>query len=177
MNTCAHGQLIPERAMPRSARTFTFTAPMERMTSRFAWHYVEFPHDVNELFGKRGAVRVKCVINGVAVDRSLMPTKSGYHILVLGSELRKKAGIQKVGDPVQVELRLDPEPNRIDIPEELAETLDFFPEMKAAWDQLKPGMQRSMCYWVSSGRTVVTRAKRVAGLLRRFETGEFQVGK
>lgn len=82
-----------------------------------------------------------------------------------------------MGYPVQVELRLDPEPNRVDIPEELAETLDFFPEMKAAWDQLKPGMQRSMCYWVSSGRTVVTRAKRVAGLLRRFETGEFQVGK
>lgn len=32
--------------------TWSFIAPLERMTNRFAWHYVEFPHDVHELFGK-----------------------------------------------------------------------------------------------------------------------------
>ena len=62
-------------------------------------------------------------------------------------------------------------------PVALAETLDFIPEMKAAWDQLTPGMKRNMCYWVRSGKTVPTRAKRVAELLRRFETGYFQVGQ
>ncbi|MBK9515430.1 MAG: DUF1905 domain-containing protein [Flavobacteriales bacterium] len=138
---------------------------------------MEFPHDVEELFGKRGDVRVKCLVNGVAVDRALMPTKSGYHILVFGGDLRKKAGIRKVGDLVSVELRLDPEPDRIPIPEALAETLDFLPEMKAAWDALTPGMQRSMCYWVGSAKTEATQAKRVAELLRRFEDGDFQVGK
>lgn len=157
--------------------TWKFTAPLERMTSRFAWSYVEFPHDVKELFGKRGDVRVKCLINGVAADRALMPTKSGFHILVLGGDLRKKAGIKKPGDLVQVELWLDPEPDRITIPEELAETLDFIPEMKAAWDKLTPGMQRSMCYWVGSAKTAPTKAKRIAELLRRFEAGDFQVGK
>jgi uncharacterized protein YdeI (YjbR/CyaY-like superfamily) len=49
--------------------------------------------------------------------------------------------------------------------------------MKAAWDQLKPGMKRNMCYWVGSAKTEATQAKRVAELLRRFETGHFQVGK
>ena len=147
------------------------------MTGRFAWSYVEFPHDVKELFGKRGEVRVKTLINGVAADRALMPTKSGYHILVLGGDLRKQAGIKKPGDLVNVELWLDPEPDRIDIPEELAETLDFIPEMKAAWDKLTPGMKRSMCYWVGSAKTELTQAKRIAELLRRFEAGQFQVGK
>jgi len=164
--------------MPKKKpQTWTFTAPLERMTGRFAWSYVEFPHDVKELFGKRGEVRVKCLMNGVPVDRALMPTKSGYHILVLGGDLRKKANVKKPGDPVHVELWLDPEPDRINIPEELADTMDFIPEMKAAWNTLTPGMQRSMCYWVDSGKTVETRAKRVAELLRRFETGHFQVGK
>lgn len=158
-------------------KTFRFTAPLERMTGRFAWSYVEFPHDVKTLFGKRGEVRVKTLINGVAADRALMPAKSGYHILVLGGELRKKAGIRNLGDPVRVELWLDPEPNRINVPEALAETLDFLPEMKAAWDRLTPGMKRSMCYWVGSAKTAATQAKRVAELLRRFETGHFQVGK
>ena len=95
----------------------------------------------------------------------------------MGGDLRKKAGIKRPGDMVTIELWLDPEPDRIDIPEELAETLDFIPEMKAAWDQLKPGMKRSMCYWVGSAKTAPTRAKRIAELLRRFESGYFQVGQ
>ncbi len=163
--------------MAKKPKIYKFTATLERMTGRFAWSYVEFPYDVKDLFGKRGDVRVKCLINGVATDRALMPTKSGYHIIVMGGELRKKAGIKRVGDPVKMELWLHPEPDRIDIPEDLAETLDFIPEMKAAWNKLTPGMKRNMCYWVGSAKTAPTRAKRIAELLRRFESGYFQVGK
>lgn len=156
---------------------FKFTAPLERMSGKFAWSYVEFPHDVQELFGKRGEVRVKTVINGVAADRALMPTKSGYHILVFGGDLRKKAGIKKPGDVVRVELWLDPEPDRINIPEELAETLDFMPELKKIWDKLTPGMQRNVCYWVGSAKTTPTRAKRIADVMQKLESGYFQLSQ
>lgn len=162
------------RIMPRKSHVIhRFTAPLERMSGKFAWHYVEFPHDVPELFGERGEVRVKCMINGVAADRALMPTKSGVHILVFGGDLRKKAGIKKPGDMVRIELWLDPEPDRVAIPEDLAETLDFMPEMKRAWEKLTPGMQRNMCYWVDSGKTAPTRAKRIAELMQRLESGYF----
>lgn len=160
-------------ATRKAASVFRFTAPLERMTGRFAWHFVEFPHDVHELFGKRGEVRVKCIINGVAADRALMPTKSGMHIIILGADMRRQTGVRKPGDLAKVELWLDPEPDRVSIPEELADTLDFLPEMKSKWDLLSPGMQRSMCYWVSSAKTTPTRAKRVAEILRRIETGLF----
>jgi hypothetical protein len=165
---------MPPRKKPQ---TWKFTAPLERMTGRFAWSYVEFPHDVKELFGKRGEVRVKVLVNGVATDRALIPTKSGYHMIVLGGDIRKQAGIRSPGNLVKVELWLDPEPDRINMPEELAETLDFIPEMKAAWEKLTPGMKRGMCYWVGSAKTEPTKAKRIAELLRRFEAGNFQVGK
>ena len=150
-------------------RIYRFTAPLERMDGRFAWNYLEFPHDVKELFGKRGEVRVKCLFNGIAADRALMPAKSGYHILVLSGDLRKQAGIRKPGDPVRVELWLDPEPDRIDLPEELADTLDFIPEMKTAWDEQKPGMQRSMSYWVRSAKANMrgTGCRTVAPFRRR----------
>lgn len=164
--------------MPKKPKqTYKFTAPMERMDGRFAWSYVEFPHDVEKLFGKKGNVRVKGTINGVAVDRALMPTKSGYHIIILGGDIRRAAKIKKVGQLVQVEVWLNTEPTKMDIPEELADTLDFIPEMKAAWDKLNPGMQRNMCYWVGTAKTTATRAKRVAELLRRFDSGYFQVGQ
>lgn len=151
--------------------SYRFTAALERMSGKFAWSYVEFPHDVKELFGKRGEVRVKCLINGVAVDRALMPTKSGIHIIALSAALRKKAGIKAPGDPVHIELWRDPDPDRIDVPEELAETLDFMPEMKRAWDKLTPGLRRSMCHWINGGKTLPTRAARVTEVIRRLETG------
>ena len=65
----------------------------------------------------------------------------------------------------------NPDQDEVIVPEELLDTLDFMPEMKAAWDKLTPGMKRNMCYWVGSGKTVATRAKRVAEILRRSETG------
>ena len=158
---------------PKKREIYRFTAPMERMTGRFAWCYIEFPHDVEKLFGKKGNVRVQCILNGVKTDRALMPTKSGYHIIVLGGDLRRQMKVKKPGDMVQVELWLHPEPQKVDIPEELAETLDFMPEVKALWDRFNPGMQRSLCYWVSSAKTTPTRAKYVAELLRRLESGYF----
>ncbi len=164
-------------AKKSTPKTYRFTAPMERQKTDYTWYYVEFPHDVEQEFGTKSRVRIKGLINGVAVDRALMPTKSGYHIIILGGDIRRAPKIKAVGDLVSVELWLDPEPDRIDIPEDLAETLDFIPEMKAAWEKLTPGMRRSMCFWVDSGKTEATRAKRIAELLRRFESGAFQVGK
>ncbi|MBK6831846.1 MAG: DUF1905 domain-containing protein [Flavobacteriales bacterium] len=56
MYTWSHEHMT---VMKKPKQTWKFSAPMERMTGRFAWSYVEFPHDVKELFGKRGDVRVK----------------------------------------------------------------------------------------------------------------------
>lgn len=147
-----------------------FTAVLEKMSGRFGWHYVEFPHDVQKLYGRKGSVRVKGTMNGVPMDRALMPTKSGYHIIVFGTELRKKAKV-KVGDRMAFEVWLNKKPNELELPQELKETLDFLPEFAAGWARMKPGMKRSMLIWINSGKTVPTRAKRVAELLRRFETG------
>lgn len=160
----------------RRGKIHRFTAPLEKQEGRYGWSYVEFPHDVQKLFGKRGEVRVKCHFNGVPADRALMPTRSGLHILSLSATLRKAAGISKPGDQVQVELWLDPEPDRIDVPTELRETLDFMPEIKMAWEKLSPGLKRSMCHWVDNGKTLPTREKRIAELLRRLESGQLRWG-
>jgi hypothetical protein len=158
-------------------KTFRFSAPLERFEGRSAWYFVEFPYDAAKLFGRKGNIRVKCLINGVPTDRALMPRSNGFHILILGGDIRRQAGLKKLGQSVELALWADPEPDKLDIPEALAETLDFLPEMKAAWDRLTLGMRRNMCYWVGSAKTEATQAKRVAELLRRFETGHFQVGK
>lgn len=158
-------------------KTYRFTAPLEKMNAQMAFMYVEVPIDVEKEFGTRRRVRVLGTVNGVAVDRALMPQKSGVHIIILGGDIRRAAKLRRVGDPAEVEFWKHPSPDELDLPEALAETLDFLPEMKAAWDKLTPGMKRSMCYWVGSAKTEATQAKRVAELLRRFEAGDLQVGK
>lgn len=157
-----------------SAKVYRFTAPLEKQAGRFGWSYVEFPHDVKDLFGKRGEVRVKCRFNGASADRALMPTRSGIHILSLSGALRKAAGLKKVGDPVDVELWLDPKPDHIHVPPDLIETLDFMPELKQTWEKVTPGLRRSMCLWIDSGKTAPTREKRIAELMRRLETGQLR---
>lgn len=166
--------------MPRKSKDtekeYRFTATIDRPVSKGWPATIDFPYDVERLFGTKGRVRVKGTINGVKVDRALIPTKSGVHVIVVSGALRKavKAGF---GDVVEVVVRRNPDQNEVIIPEALQDTLDFIPEMKAAWDKLTPGMQRGMCYWVGSAKTEATRAKRVAELLRRFEAGDLQVGK
>ncbi len=155
---------------PSTKKIFRFAAVLEKMEGRFGWTYVEFPHDVQKLYGKKGSVRVKGSVNGVPMDRALMPTKRGVHFIVFGVDLRRKARI-KVGDKVKIEVWLNPDPKKVELPDELRETLDFFPDLKQGWKRIKPGMQRSICIWINQGKTVPTRSKRVAELLKRFETG------
>lgn len=160
---------MAKRAAPPQD-VFRFTAVLERMPGRFGWTFVEFPYDVQELFGKKGAVRVKGTVNGVPMDRALMPSRSGIHLIVLGQDLRRQAKVE-AGDRAAFEVWRDPRPDVVELPEELRETLDFLPAFKAGWERLTPGMKRSILIWVNSARTTPTRAKRVAEILRRFETG------
>jgi hypothetical protein len=125
---------------------------------------------VSKVFGKGGAVRIKGRVNGVPMDRALMPTGRGVHVIVLGQELRRKAKV-KVGDQAHFELWLNTTPDEMELPDELRETLDFLPDFKKGWENMRTGMKRSIMIWINSGRTVPTRANRVAELLRRFETG------
>lgn len=160
---------MARRAAP-TKDVFRFTAVLERMPGRFGWTFVEFPHDVQELFGKKGTVRVKGTVNGVPMDRALMPTKSGCHVIVLGIDLRRQAKV-KAGDRAAFEVWRDPHPEVIELPEELRETLDFLPAFKADWEGITPGMKRSILVWLNSAKTASTRAKRIAEVLRRSETG------
>lgn len=156
--------------MAKKDGVIRFDAVLEKASGRFGWTYVDFPRDVKKLFGKKGTVRVKGTVNGVPMDRALMPTARGVHVIVLGVDLRRKAKV-KVGDQARFEVWLNTRPDEIELPEELSETLDFLPDFKRGWERIKPGMKRSILIWVNSGKTVPTRAKRVAEILRRFETG------
>jgi hypothetical protein len=154
----------------KKQKIFRFTAEVIRPEGKGSWYFIEFPHDVHELFGTRAAVRIKGTLNGMDIDRALMPTKSGLHVIALSGALRKQLKVEE-GDPVKAVIYRNPDQDELDVPEELAETLDFLPEFKAGWEKITIGRRRGICHWINSGKSVQTRAKRVAETLKRFEEG------
>ena len=74
----------------------------------------------------------------MAVDRALMPTKRGFHILIVGGDIRRAAKLRKVGDLANVELRLNTEPEKLDLPEELV--LPLFAESRRIAAAMSPAL-------------------------------------
>lgn len=154
----------------RRPQVFRFTAEVIRPEGKGSWYFIEFPHDVQELFGTRAAVRIKGKLNDVEIDRALMPTKSGLHVIALSGALRKQMKVRE-GDRVKAVIWRNPDQDEIHVPEELEETFDLIPEFKQAWDRIPIGRKRGICHWINSGKSMETRAKRVAETLKRAEEG------
>ncbi|MEZ4759063.1 MAG: DUF1905 domain-containing protein [Flavobacteriales bacterium] len=108
-----HGQ----ETRPQDLR---FTAPLEKMNAKMAFHFVEVPFDVEKEFGL--AARGQGGGHGErrAGDRALLPQKSGMHIIILGGDIRRPMKLRKEGDMAVVEIREHPDPEKLDLPEELA---------------------------------------------------------
>lgn len=71
--------------------------------------FVEFPFSTQELFGKKGQVKVRAVFDGrVEYRGSLARMGSTCHLLGLTQEVRTRLG-KSFGDTVKVELEEDKE--------------------------------------------------------------------
>ncbi len=156
-------------------KTYQFAAELERFEGKGAWYYILYPNSVDEEFGTKGRLRVLGTMNGFEVDRALIPQGDGTHVFILGGELRKKLGV-RLGDRIEMEFHVNPNPNHIDLPEELEVALEMEPDLQVVYDRQTPGTKRGISYWINSGKRPETRAKRAAEIMRRFASGEFEFG-
>jgi Domain of unknown function (DUF1905)/Bacteriocin-protection, YdeI or OmpD-Associated len=159
--------------MPRKKQpeTFHFTAPLETWKSRSTFYIISFPHPVEEVFGTKGRVRFTGTINGIKVEQTLMPGRSGFHYISLGSTLRRQLKLRE-GDTVEVELKRDERPDDfVELPEALVAALELEPLLKKKFDALTPGFKRSLCYWINSAKGIDTRVNRSLEILKRLEAG------
>lgn len=90
-------------------------------------------------------------------------------MLIVGQDLLRDIGVAE-GDTVAVELRPDPEPDRVEIPEELAATLDLDPDAAARFAALTAGRRRDIVLHISQGKRSETRVKRALDVARKLRT-------
>ena len=128
-------------------------------------HYVPLPDAVAESFPAGRSVRVVGTLAGVPFRRTLQRQASGETWLRFGRSWLRDAGIA-VGEVVAVELGLDPDPDRVDLPPELEAVLAQDAEAAEAWAALTPGKQRTMAYGIGRGKAADTRERRALKVAR-----------
>ena len=147
--------------------TFEFTAPVVldlQVEAGYMAHLVPVPAKVAAALERAGARRLEGSLSGHAFRRILHSDSSGEPCLRFGKAWLRDAGLSE-GDLVEVMLRPDPDPDRIDVPDELAAALDEDPEAGILWAALTPGRRRSLAYAVTRAKKPETRARRAASLL------------
>jgi hypothetical protein len=137
-------------------------------------HIIAFPYNAEQVFGlKQGKYRIVITIHGKSNRRALLSDGNGSHYVMIGNSLRKQWGLH-AGQRFPVRIELDPHPDAVDVPEELAAGLELEPAAQAAFLRLTPGKQRGICYQVESAKTEHTRAKRAALMLERLLQGFYE---
>ncbi len=146
-----------------------FVSPVLRLDTGMRYHYLPLPDGVGEAFWDAGVRRVIATLNGTPIRRALQRTAAGQVHLVVGQALLHGAGAA-LGDMVDVTLRPDPEPDRIDLGEEFAAALELDAEAAARFYSFTPGHQRSLASYVTSAKKPETRIKRALELAGKIRT-------
>src|ERR1700756_1026997 len=106
-----------ENAQPKS-----FTAMLERMSTRLIWTIISIPFDVAKEWRQRGQLRVKGEINSYPFRTSLFPTGQGGHILLVNKKMQK--GAQAIaGKMARFQLEPDTEKRVVKVPAEISRIL------------------------------------------------------
>ncbi|MCU0243714.1 MAG: YdeI/OmpD-associated family protein [Acidobacteria bacterium] len=122
--------------------------------------FVEFPHDVEKLFGVKGRVPVRVTFDGLAYRGSMVRMGMPRHILLILKEIRESLG-KGPGDRVKVTVELDEAPR----------VVELAPDVEAAYRKGRVldiyrgqsfSHQRERNLWIEEAKQAATRARRIA---------------
>ncbi len=138
-------------------------------------HYVVIPANIAQALAHVPRGRVVGSVNGIAYRLAIHRFKeTGTPYLMLGLPLLRAAKA-KLDDTVRITIQPDPEPDDIDMPEELVVALAQDAVAEKKFTALTPGIQRSLAYYVRSAKTEDTRIKRSLEMLRKVVNNELRV--
>ena len=134
------------------------------------FHIVPIPFEIADIFLTDKIRRVLVTFNGHTVRRAIQTRTNGEApYIVMSRDLMRTVGVQ-YGETVFVDLEADPEPNRIDIPEELMIALEQDEPASTRFYGMTPGKQRGLAHYVSSAKRPETRIKRALELAHKLRT-------
>jgi hypothetical protein len=131
---------------------------------------VQVPDHAWQAVGGKATKRVVATLNGHAERLGLLPQVGGGRYLLLRKELCQRLGLA-VGHELTVHLAPDPNPDYVDLPDELAEALAAWPEAETAFLAHTGAMRRAMARKVADAKRPDTRARYAVELAERLARG------
>ena len=125
------------------------------------------PQIVGALGGKKPAVKVS--LNGYAY-RTTLGVMGGLVLIPVSADVRGKAGIA-AGDLLDVEIELDNEERKVEVPADLAAALKKDAIAKRAYEALTPSKKKWLVLPIEEAKSPETRAKRLAKALEGLRAG------
>ena len=134
--------------------------------------FVEFPFSTEELFNKKGQVKIKAVFDDTIEYRgSLVKMKSDCHILGLTQEVRKQLG-KTFGDVVSVSLTEDKEERIVEIAEDIMSVFEENPEAKTLFEKMSYTHKKEYIRWIYEAKKPETRENRKIKMIQMILDGK-----
>lgn len=128
-------------------------------------HHVALPDEVAAALAQ--GVRVVGTLDGIRFSRVVAVAGDGRRTLRFGEGWLRDAGLAP-GDPVEVVVGEDPDPDHVDLPAELAALLDADEQLQHLWLSLTPGRRRTLAYPVDRAKRPETRQRKATALVEEL---------
>jgi len=148
--------------------TESFAAPVLRSGTALSFHYVPVPAESAAALLAAGTRRVVATMNGHAARRAIV-THEGAPVLIVGRGLMRDVGVRE-GETVFCDVVPDPEPDRVDLGDELEAVLADDTEAADRFFGFTTGRQRSMASYVTGAKRTETRLRRALELAHKLRT-------
>jgi len=146
----------------------TFRAVLEAGGPSFMpTQIIGVPDAVWQGLGGKATKRVVATLNGHAERLGLLPQEGGGRYLMIRKNLCQQLGVV-IGDEVDVSLAPDPDPDHVDLPDELAEALAAWPEAEVNFQKQSGAMRRAIARKVADAKRPETRARYAVELAERL---------
>ncbi|WP_216678919.1 YdeI/OmpD-associated family protein [Hymenobacter siberiensis] len=126
------------------------------------------PAEVLTALSGKAAKRVIVTIRGHALRLGLLPLEGGGRYPMLNKDVCAAVGI-RLGD--ELEISIEPDPDHVDLPDELAEALAAWPEAETAVNSYSGSHRRAMARLVAGAKQPETRIRRALTLTERLARG------
>lgn len=132
----------------------------------------------DEIIGSlpKGRIRTKGTLNNkTPFALAIQYKKDGTRYLTVSAQLRREAKIGS-GDPVKVTFWLV-DKDAVDVPEELQAVLDQDEDAMNLWNTFTAAIQRGLCHYVNSVKSVDSRIKRALEIMEKAKTRQLHFQK
>ncbi len=134
--------------------------------------FIEFPFSTEELFGKKGQVKIKAIFDDKVEYRgSLAKMKSDCHILGLTQKIRKQLG-KTFGDEVSVSLMEDKEERIVEIADDIQLLFNENQKVKELFDKMSYTHKKEYIRWIEEAKKPETRENRKIKMIRMIFDGK-----